>query len=198
MAHESRLHSLTAHREDWLRVLGAVAGGSLSYWVTTQLTAQVSVFACAIIIALTSLGSVRRSQPMVWWGLLGAIAGSIVGTGSILADTLQPMELPDEVKARAIAVASLALAGCVAGAILGWSLHKPHIRHPREFLKAASALTTGIFAVFVTLKFIQAGLDPARTLSSKLSISLTILVASLTVPGWLGYLLGRSYFKPHP
>ena len=110
---------------------------------------------------------------------MGAIAGSIVGTGSVLADTVQQTGLPDEARNRAITVACLGLAGLVSGTLLGWSLHKNQIRHPRELLKAASALTTGIFALFVTLKFIQAGLDPARILSSKLSVSLTISCVAL-------------------
>jgi hypothetical protein len=92
---------------------------------------------------------------------------------------VQQTGLPDEVRKRAIAIACLGLAGLVSGTLLGWSLHKNQIRHPRKLLKAASALTTGIFALFVTLKFIQAGLDPARILSSKLSVSLTISCVAL-------------------
>jgi hypothetical protein len=57
-------------------------------------------------------------------------------------------------------------------------------------LRAASALTTGIFAVLVTLTFLHSGLDQARTVSSRLSTSLTILVIALSGPGWLVHLLG--------
>ena len=40
-------------------------------------------------------------------------------------------------------------------------------------------------------------LDVARTFSSRLSSSLTIVVASLTVPGWLVHLLFRQARTPH-
>jgi hypothetical protein len=174
---------LTTIREDFLRLMGAALGGSLAYWVTSTLASLESTAACSLIIALASLASIEQSKPFLWWATLGAIAGSILGTGSVLADSAQQMGLPDEVRNRAIAVAWLGLAGLISGTMLGWSLHKSHIRHPREFLKVTSAMTTGIFAILVTFKFIQAGLDPARALSSKLSSSVTILVASLTVPG---------------
>jgi hypothetical protein len=59
-------------------------------------------------------------------------------------------------------------------------------------LRSVSALTTGIFAVLVTLAFVHSGLDVARTFSSRLSVSLTILVASITVPGWVMHLLFRQ------
>lgn len=66
-------------------------------------------------------------------------------------------------------------------------------RHqPRDVLRSVSALTTGIFAVLVTLAFVQSGLDVARTFSSRLSVALTILVASITVPGWMVHLLFRQ------
>lgn len=62
---------------------------------------------------------------------------------------------------------------------------------PKDFLKGASALTTGIFAVLITLQFMTKGIDAARTLSSKLGVTTTILVASLAIPGWVGYQLSR-------
>ena len=64
-------------------------------------------------------------------------------------------------------------------------------------LRSASALTTGIFAVLVTVAFVHSGLDVARTFSSRLSASLTIVVAALTVPGWLMHLLFRQARTPH-
>ena len=56
-------------------------------------------------------------------------------------------------------------------------------RQPRELLRAASGLTTGVFAGIVTITYVHSGLDVARTLSSRLSTSLTILVLALVAPG---------------
>ena len=85
---------------------------------------------------------------------------------------------------------SIALAG--AGSLAGHAFSTTrslYDRQPKDLLRSASALTTGLFAVLVTLTFIHGGLDAARTFSSRLSTSLTILVASLSVPGWLIHLL---------
>jgi len=46
-----------------------------------------------------------------------------------------------------------------------------------------------IYAVVVTMAFGYSRLDLARTFSSRLSSSPTILLVSLTVPGWLAHLL---------
>jgi hypothetical protein len=43
--------------------------------------------------------------------------------------------------------------------------------------------------VLVTLTFLHSGLDQARTVSSRLSTSLTVLVLALSGPGWLVHLL---------
>jgi hypothetical protein len=51
------------------------------------------------------------------------------------------------------------------------------------------ALTTGIFAVSVTIEFMFAGLEEARAFSGKLSISTTMLITALAIPGMVGYLL---------
>jgi hypothetical protein len=60
-------------------------------------------------------------------------------------------------------------------------------------LRSASALTTGIFATLVTITFLHSGLDQARTVSSRLSTSLTILVLSLSGPGWVAHQLSEGY-----
>jgi len=57
---------------------------------------------------------------------------------------------------------------------------------------APSAPSPPVFAVLVTLAFVQSGLDVARTFSSRLSVALTILVASITVPVWVVHLLFRQ------
>jgi hypothetical protein len=46
----------------------------------------------------------------------------------------------------------------------------------------------------IVIKLAYEGFDPARTLSSRLSTTATILVAALPIPGWVGYDLGFLWF----
>ena len=83
-------------------------------------------------------------------------------------------------------------AAVLAGRLLSGDADRSDRHQPRDVLRSVSALTTGIFAVLVTLAFVHSGPDVARTFSSRLSVALTILVASITVPGWMVHLLFRQ------
>jgi hypothetical protein len=174
-----------------LPLLAAVVAAAVAFQITGSLPPMESSFASSLTIALATLASVQRPPAFLWWALLGGLVGALMGNGTVVADLISAEGFSKLADQRAFAVACLALAGLMSGAILGRSLHRPSLRHPADLLRAASAMTTAIFALFVTLKFIQAGLDPARTLSSRLSTSLTVMVASLVLPGWLGYLACR-------
>lgn len=174
-----------------LPLLAAGAAATVAFRITESLPPMQSSFASSLTIALATLASVQRPPAPLWWALLGALVGALVGNGTVLADLLSAEGFTELAGQRALIVGCLALAGLLSGAILGQSLHRPSLRPPADLLRAASAMTTAIFALFVTLKFIQAGLDPARTLSSRLSTSLTVMVASVVLPGWLGYLACR-------
>ncbi|MCP9848860.1 hypothetical protein [Cyanobium sp. Morenito 9A2] len=174
-----------------LPMLCAAASATVAFKVTEALSPMGSAFACSLTIALATFASVQRPALPLWSALLGALVGSLVGAGTVAADLVAQEGFSELAPQRALIVGSLALAGSVSGALLGGSLHRPSLRPPSDLIKAASALTTGVFALFVTLKFLQAGLDPARTLSSRLSTSLTVLVASLVLPGWVAYILCR-------
>ena len=99
---------------------------------------------------------------------------------------------------RVASIAFLGIAGIVSGLFIGKGSHDLTLPRPKEFIKGASALTTVAYATIVTIKFIFEGLDPARTLSSRLSTTTTILVAALAIPGWLGYRLGYVQFLNRP
>jgi hypothetical protein len=176
---------------DLLGMIGAIAGSSFAYLITSHLAKLESVVACAMIISFSVFASTRRSQPLLWWASLGAIAGGIGGTGSVLGNYIPQIDLPDKETIRYQIIGFFSITGFVSGIILGRNIHKENVRHPKDFIRGASALTTSIFAVLVTLQFTAKGIDAARTLSSKLSVSTTILVASLTIPGWVGYQLSR-------
>lgn len=175
------------------RLLGALLGLAAGLAITSSLAVVPSSLLSSLALASGASLSSRALQPMLWWAVLGVGCGSLIGTASVLAQTLQTADAADGLQQRAIGVGALALAGLVAGHQLSGSSQNPNQPHPRDILRSASALTTGIFAVLVTVTFIHSGLDQARTFSSRLSTSLTILVASLSVPGWLAHLLRRSH-----
>ncbi|MEI7952422.1 MAG: hypothetical protein WCH37_07065 [Synechococcaceae cyanobacterium ELA182] len=80
--------------------------------------------------------------------------------------------------------------------VLGVSVNRVDRRPPRDVLRSISALTTGIFAALVTIVFVHSGLDRALTFSSRLSTSLTILVAAMVLPGWLASRFVPSRLPP--
>lgn len=177
-----------------LRFIGAVVGGIVAYAITSHLPELGSAFTCAIvIITLSALSSTRQAHPWLWWGNLGAIAGAVGGTALVIANP-QALMIKAEFTDRVASITFLGIAGLVSGLFMGKGSHNLSLPRPKEFIKGASALTTVAYAVIVTLKFIFEGLDPARTLSSRLSTTTTILVASLAIPGWLGYRLGYHRF----
>ena len=53
----------------------------------------------------------------------------------------------------------------------------------------------GLFATLVALDYLHQGLDGARAFSSRLSTALTILVATLTVPGWMAHTLAHPTWR---
>jgi hypothetical protein len=180
-------------RTELLRFICATLGGIVFYAITSHLPELISAFTCAVvIITLSGLSSTRKTHPWLWWGNLGAIAGAVGGTALVIANP-QELMIKAEFTHRVVSIAFLGIAGIISGLFIGKGSHDLTLPRPKDFIKGASALTTVAYAVIVTLKFIFEGLDPARTLSSRLSTTTTILVASLAIPGWLGYRLG--YYK---
>lgn len=182
--------NLALIKVDFLRFIGATIGGIIAYAITSHLPELGSAFTCAVvIITLSGLASNRQAYPVLWWGNLGAIAGAIGGTAIVIADP-QELMMKTEFVDRAKSIIFFAIAGLVSGFFLGRGFHDLALPRPKEFIKGTSALTTVAYAMIVTFKFIFGGLDPARTLSSRLSTTTTILVAALAIPGWIGYRLG--------
>ena len=96
---------------------------------------------------------------------------------------------------RVIFVVSQCIAGAISGAFLARRVRKPDIPTIKELTSSLSALTAGIFAVVVTLRFITDGLELARALSSRLSTSITILITIVAIPGAVAYLLAERLKK---
>lgn len=174
------------------RLFGGLLGAVLAYLLTSTLPLVASTVLSSLGLALGAGFSGRRRHPLVWWAGLGAVAGGLVGTAAVLAGRLQELDPRGDWSTRSLVVVLLALAGAAAGRLLSGDANRSDRHQPRDVLRSVSALTTGIFAVLVTLAFVHSGLDVARTFSSRLSVSLTILVASITVPGWVMHLLFRQ------
>jgi hypothetical protein len=131
------------------------------------------------------------SKPIHWWIGVGAIAGMIIGLGGIMAGHLAAEKEPISIQLRLIVVVGQALAGFISGILLGRRIPQAHLPTLKDFISSLSAVTVSLYAVIVTGRFIVDGLDPARTLSSRLSVSTTILITLLAMPGALGYLLSQ-------
>ncbi|MCT0199658.1 hypothetical protein KQ313_08210 [Synechococcus sp. CS-1325] len=178
----------TGRREQLERLFGAALGFTAAYLISSHLDTVPSTLLSSITLAGGATLAGRMASPLRWWALLGSAAGCLLGNATVLARALQESEPQANLATRVVSVVLLAAAGSLAGLALS-TRHSLVDRQPKDLLRSASALTTGLFAVLVTFAFLHGGLDTARTFSSRLSTSLTILVASLSVPGWLTHLI---------
>jgi hypothetical protein len=173
----------------WRRLIGVAIGGGLGFCLARALPVVPSILLSALVLTAGTGLSRLPQDASRWWGLIGAACGCLIGSGSVLAAALERQEPAGPWPPRLLVVLALALAGAISGRLLSRRTTWPQGRQPRELLRAASGLTTGVFAGIVTLTYVHSGLDVARTLSSRLSTSLTILVLALVAPGWLSHLL---------
>jgi hypothetical protein len=158
----------------------------LAYAITSHLPLIASTLISSLALAAGACGSGQLTlRVSLLRAGLGAVGGAVVGTAVVLSRKALDTAPDSNLEQRAMVFGLLALAGLVGGLLLSLDAARADRRHPRDVLRSISALTTGVFAVLVTLVFVHSGLDQARTFSSRLSTSLTILVASVVVPGWL-------------
>lgn len=182
IAHSGRL----AAQRPLRRLAAILLGGTAAWLATTSLPPVPS----AVLLSLLLVGGASQVGAPLFsalgtWLLSGAAAGGLLGTAASLAGKAQQLPPAAHLPSRLTTVALLALAGVVGGLCLGRDADHPHRRHPRDLLRSASALTTGLFAFVVTLTFLHQGLEGARAFSSRLSTTLTIVVTSVVLPGWL-------------
>jgi hypothetical protein len=111
-----------------------------------------------------------------WWMGLGAIAGMIIGLGGIMAEYLSKEQ--DQI-----------MAGFMSGVVMARRTPRAHLPIHKDIISSLSAVTLSLFAILVTSRFVINGLEAARTLSSRLSVSTTILITLLAMPSALGLLL---------
>jgi hypothetical protein len=171
------------------RLVGALLGAGIGYLLARGLPLVPSTLLSALVLASATGLSALPQDAGRWWALIGAGSGSLLGTGTALAAALDQLSPAEQLSQRALTVLLLAIAGAVAGRRLAQRQGWQPGRQPRELLRSASALCTGVFAAIVTVAYVHSGLDVARTLSSRLSTSLTVLVLALVAPAWLSHLL---------
>lgn len=175
------------------QLLGALVGVGGAFLLTRQLPALPSSFLTALLLAGGSVASGRALAPWAWWGVVGASCGGLLGSALAVSHKMQSTDPQEGLALRLGLLACLMVAGAIGGRSFSLDARHPQRRPPKDTLRSASALTTGIFAVVVTLTYVHSGLDQARTVSSRLSTSLTILVLAVSGPGWLAHLLGQGW-----
>lgn len=179
------------------RILAALVAGAVALMLTRSLEVIASTLISCLLIAGGSLVIGKTSlRESARWALIGGTTGGFMGTAKVLANRLQGLTLQEGANQRAVVMALVASAGVVVGLVLSRDAAAAHRRHPRDLLRSISGLTTGLFATLVALAYLHQGLDGARAFSSRLSTALTILVATLTVPGWIAHLLAHPSWRP--
>lgn len=193
-------------------LIASLVGIALGLVLTRALPLVPSTLLNALVLAGGARISRSCRSPSRWWALIGAATGTLIGNGWVLTLALQQNHAAEHLPARLATVLLLGGAGALAGRSLGrpepspLGQSSPAHRRPADLLRSASSLTAGVFAALVTATFIHGGLDAARTFSSRLSTSLTILVVALAAPGWLAHQLreprrspaGRRVLRPLP
>jgi len=191
MAHLSILRPTPTRQRLWPGLAGGLAGAGLGFALTSRLAVVPATLLSALLLAGGAELQRHLRDAGRWWLVVGGACGTLTGTACVLGSALQEAGVEAHRPERALTVAVLAGAGLIAGQRLGLEA-PPSRRQPRELLRSASTLTTGVFATLVTVAYINLGLDGARTLSSRLSTGLTILVLSLVGPGWLSHRLSEE------
>jgi hypothetical protein len=183
-----------------LRLAGIGLGISAGWLATTSLSPVYAAVLTSLLLAggASLAGGLNLSRQRFWL-LIGAAVGGVLGTAQTLAEKAHAISPAANLQGRLLTVGMLALAGSMAGFCLGRDAQRADRRHPRDLLRSASALTTGLFALLVTLTFLHQGLEGARSFSSRLSTTLTIIVTAVVVPGWLSQQWrARAHSLPPP
>jgi hypothetical protein len=187
---------ISGPKQSLLLLAGTGVGVALTLVIITQLPLTQAAIASSLGLASLIVACAYISKPLYWWIGVGAIAGMIIGLGGIMAGHLAAEKEPIDLSLRLIVVIGQALAGFISGLLLGRRISQSHLPTLKDFISSLSAVTVSLFAIIVTGRFIVEGLEPARTLSSRLSVSTTILITLLALPGALGYLLSQHH-PPH-
>ncbi len=171
---------------------------AIGYFIT--LTASLFaglVISCLLLILLSRLRN-RLHQPLLWWSGIGLCSGSFLGTASSMVNNIQQQGAAPANTAleRFLFIVVLGITGFFSGSRVGINPDAVEGRSIGELLRTLSGTFTGVFGVLVGIAFVLGGLEEARTLSSRLTASLTIIVLGLLGPGWISHQL-RIYQRNH-
>lgn len=170
---------------------GTAIGVALTLTILTQLPLNQATVVSSLSLASLIVACAYVSKPLYWWMGVGMISGMLIGLGGIMAGHLAAEKESIDLHLRLIVVVGQSLAGLISGLLLGRRVPQAHLPTLKDFLTSLSAVTVSLYAMVVTGCFIVDGLEPARTLSSRLSVSTTILVTLIAIPGAVGYLLSQ-------
>lgn len=187
---------ISGPRQSLLLLAGTFVGVALTLVIITQLPLEQAAVVSSISLASLIVACAYISKPLYWWIGVGAIAGMIIGLGGVMAEHLAAVKEPIGVHLRLILVVSQSIAGGISGVLVGRRIPQAHLPTLKDFLSSLSAVTVGLFAIAVTWRFIVDGLEAARSLSSRLSASTTILITLLAMPGAVGYALSQRRKPP--
>ena len=171
---------------------------AIGYFIT--LTASLFaglVISCLLLILLSRLRN-RLHQPLLWWSGIGLCSGCFLGTASSMVNNIQQQGAAPANTAleRFLFIVVLGITGFFSGSRVGINPDAVEGRSIGELLRTLSGTFTGVFGVLVGIAFVLGGLEEARTLSSRLTASLTIIVLGLLGPGWISHQL-RIYQRNH-
>ena len=174
----------------------------ISAAIGSVVTLKASLFAgliisCFLLILLSRLRN-RLHQPLRWWSGIGLCSGSFLGTASSMVNHIHqhgasPANTSLE---RLLFIVVLGITGFFSGSRVGINPDAVEGRSIGDLLRTLSGTFTGVFGVLVGIAFVLGGLEEARTLSSRLTASLTIIVLGLLGPGWISHQL-RMYQRNH-
>ena len=175
-------------------------GAGLGYAINLHLPLLADVaISCIFLILLSRLRN-RLKTPAQWWGSIGLCSGSFLGTASSMVNEMQrgseaassysPWE-------RLALIVILGITGVLAGRYVGIDPDAVEGRSIGDLLRSLSGTFTGVFGVLVAIAFVFNGLEEARTLSSRLTTTLTIIILGLVGPGWISHRL-KTYQRNQP
>ena len=175
-------------------------GAGIGYAINLNLPLLTDVtISCIFLILLSRLRN-RLKTPSQWWGSIGLCSGSFLGTASSMVNEMQrgseaassysPWE-------RLALIVILGITGVLAGRHVGIDPDAVEGRSIGDLIRSLSGTFTGVFGVLVAIAFVFNGLEEARTLSSRLTTTLTIIILGLVGPGWISHRL-KTYQRNQP
>ena len=175
-------------------------GAGLGYAINLNLPLLADVTVSCIFLILLSRLRNRLKTPAQWWGSIGLCSGSFLGTASSM---VHEMQRADEAASayspweRVALIVILGITGVLAGRHVGIDPNAVEGRSIGDLLRSLSGTFTGVFGVLVAIAFVLNGLEEARTLSSRLTTTLTIIILGLVGPGWISHRL-KTYQRNQP